>query len=202
MPNPLLSPDGMPIGDAGNGFPSGMTGVYSGNRIAGAYLRGNKHFEVQSGAIIAPPPPPPPDHEPDPTHSPDPDHPVRMTGGGNLITVDGKRVTHGFVLPCTVGGKRKDALQIHWRDDHRFQLENLTAAACSAEGGTMFHRGNGTGRYNDTAGASVEWTFTDAGSPGTGDTARIVVRNSAGTVVLDVSGSLRKGEHRTHWARD
>lgn len=56
MPNPLHSVDGTPIGDAGNGFPSGMTGVYAGNRIAGAYLKGNKHFQLESGAVIAPPP--------------------------------------------------------------------------------------------------------------------------------------------------
>jgi hypothetical protein len=57
MPNPLLS-GGTPLGDAGNGFPSGLTGVYADNRIAGAYLRlrGNKHFELRSGAVIAPPP--------------------------------------------------------------------------------------------------------------------------------------------------
>jgi len=58
MPNPLLSYDGTPIGDAGNGFPSGLTGVYGTNKIAGAYLRGNKHFELQSGAVIATPQPP------------------------------------------------------------------------------------------------------------------------------------------------
>jgi len=55
MPNPLLSLGGAPSGDAGNGFPSGLTGVYGGNRIAGAYLKGNKHFEVTSGAIIGSP---------------------------------------------------------------------------------------------------------------------------------------------------
>jgi streptogramin lyase len=55
MPNPALSINGMPIGDLGNGFPSGMTGVYAANRIAGAYLKGNKHFELRSGAVIAPP---------------------------------------------------------------------------------------------------------------------------------------------------
>jgi hypothetical protein len=66
MPNPLLSLNGTPIGDAGNGFPSGMTGVYATNRIAGAYLKGNKHFELRSGAVIAPP-----SHPPDGTHPPD-----------------------------------------------------------------------------------------------------------------------------------
>jgi len=59
MPNPLLSLNGIPMGDAGNGFPSGMTGVYATNRIAGAYLKGNKHFELRSGAVIAPPHHPP-----------------------------------------------------------------------------------------------------------------------------------------------
>jgi hypothetical protein len=55
---PILRFSPMPNGGPVNGLPSAMTGVYAGNRIAGAYLRGNKHFEVQSGAIIAPPPPP------------------------------------------------------------------------------------------------------------------------------------------------
>jgi hypothetical protein len=64
MPNPLLSMGGNAIGDAGNGFPLGITGVYATNRIAGAYLKGNKHFEVSSGAIIAPPPPPPDSTQP------------------------------------------------------------------------------------------------------------------------------------------
>jgi hypothetical protein len=62
MPNPALSMNGTPIGNAGNGFPSGMTGVYGDNRIAGAYLKGNKHFELQSGAVIAPPHPAPHDN--------------------------------------------------------------------------------------------------------------------------------------------
>jgi len=60
MPNPLLSNTGAPIGDAGNGFPSGLTGVCGTNKIAEACLRGNKHFELESGAVIATPQPPPP----------------------------------------------------------------------------------------------------------------------------------------------
>jgi hypothetical protein len=45
----------MPGGGA-NPFPSGMTGVYAPNRIAGAYLFASKHFEVKSRSIVAPPP--------------------------------------------------------------------------------------------------------------------------------------------------
>jgi hypothetical protein len=63
---PILRFSPMPNGDAGNGVPSGMTGVYAENRIAGTYLQGNKHFEVKSGAIIAPPPPPSGDTSPPP----------------------------------------------------------------------------------------------------------------------------------------
>jgi hypothetical protein len=194
MPNPLLSPDGTPVGDAGNGFPSGLTGVYAGNRIAGAYLRGGKHFEVESGAVVAPPPPPPDDdHGAGGGH-----HPARMTGGGSLADGNGQRVTHGFVLRCDAGTRPRDALQVNWRDEHRFHLESVAAAACSENAGTMTHTGAGTGRYDGTAGARVEWTFTDAGERGAEDTARIVVRDAAGTVVLDVAGALRKGNHTMH----
>ena len=31
-----------------------LSGVYASNRVAGAYLRGNKHFELESEAVIAP----------------------------------------------------------------------------------------------------------------------------------------------------
>ncbi len=54
MPNPLVSTFGMPTGDAGNGFPSGLTGVYAGNRAAGAYLKGNKVFEFVNPYLVAP----------------------------------------------------------------------------------------------------------------------------------------------------
>ncbi len=204
MPNPLLSNDGTPMGDAGNGFPSGMTGVYSANRIAGAHLRGNKHFEVQSGAVIAPPPPPANGTHPAGL-------PGRMTGGGRVFTADGTRVTHGFVLRCTVGEKRHDALQVNWDKGNRFHLESLTAASCTDDpsigpnpppAGFDTHSGSGTGRYNGIAGATAEWTFTDAGEPGTGDMARIVIRDATGTVVLEVSGTLRKGNHRARTTED
>lgn len=104
MPNPILSANGDPIGDAGNGFPSGMTGVYARNRIAGAYLKGDKHFEVTSGAVIAQPPSPPPEGLPG-----------RMTGGGRTVAVNGTRVTHEMILQCTAVAVANDrsALQVN-----------------------------------------------------------------------------------------
>lgn len=195
MPNPILSSDGTPIGDAGNGFPSGLTGIYAANRIAGAYLKGNKHFEVTSGAIIARPSPPSNGTT------------GRMTGGGSVFTADGRRVTHGFVLQCIPEQKRNNVLQVRWQDGNQFRLGSVTAASCSDDpaiepnppsAGFDTHSGAGTGRYNGAAGAMVEWTFTDAGKPGTSDAARIVIKDAFGVTVLDVSGTLRKGNHQAH----
>lgn len=204
MPNPLLSADGTPIGDAGNGFPSGMTGVYATNRVAGAHLKGNKHFEVTSGAVIAQPPPP------------SEALPGRMTGGGRVFTADGTRVTHGMVLQCVVTADARDrrsVLQVNWGDSHRFHLTRLTGATCSddpsidpgpsddGEPPAPFdtHTGSGTGRYDGVAGATVEWTFTDAGEPGINrDRARMVIKDAAGVVVLEVDAMLDGGNHQAH----
>lgn len=196
MPNPLLSADGTPIGDAGNGFPSGMTGVYATARVAGAYLDGNKHFELRSGAIVAPPPPPPAGT------------PGRMTGGGRMRATDGRRVTHGLVLHCAPGRERgKDVLQVNWDDGHTFHLERLISAACSddpaiapesPEAGFDTHAGRGAGRLDGREGATIEWTFTDAGEPGRADTARMVIRDALGREVLAVSGTLIQGNHQAH----
>src|SRR5262249_38673125 len=48
--------------------------------------------------------------------------------------------------------------------------------------------------------ATASFTFTDAGEPGTKDTASYVITLSNGTVVLDSKGSqlLNKGNHQAH----
>jgi hypothetical protein len=184
MPNPLLSLDGTALGDAGNGFPSGLTSVYANNRVAGTYLEGNKHFEVTSEAIVAP-------SQPSAT---------RMTGGGNTFTSNDRRVTHGFVLHCAPVEKRNDVLAVSWEKGHRFHLTTVTARWCSDDpaldtAGFDTHKGRGIGRY-DGAPASIEWTFTDGGKPAASDFGEIVIRDGAGRVVLDISGTLWKGDHR------
>jgi len=195
MPNPILSVNGTPIGDAGNGYPSGMTGVYAANRVAGAYLRGNKCFELTSSAVLAGAPPSPAGV------------PGRMTGGGSVFTADGRRVTHGFVIHCATGQKGNDVLQVNWGDGNRFHLESLATASCSDDpaigpyppaAGFDTLNGSGTGEYNGQEGAAAEWTFTDAGEPGVDDTARIVIRDAAGNTVLIVSGRLQKGNQQAH----
>ena len=190
MPNPALSSDGTPLGDAGNGFPSGLTGVYAGNRIAGTYLKGNKHFELTSGAVVAvsttPPPPPATVVQ------------GRMVGGGTTRTTDGRRVNHGLTLHCEADAKRDDLLYVQWESGNKFKLTAVTSRSCADDPGIATegfdtHSGRGTGRYNGAA-ATIEWTFTDAGRRGDGDVARIVIRDAAGVTILEVSSALEKGD--------
>jgi len=59
------------------------------------------------------------------------------------------------------------------------------------------YEGNGEGRYNGISGYKAKWKFTDAGEPGTNDSARIVITDSSGTtVVLIVDGKLDGGNHQ------
>lgn len=130
----------------------------------------------------------------------------RMTGGGGVITAAGLRVTHGFDLNCEAG-EGSSSLQINWGRGNRFHLETLTSAYCSDDHAIVStppaaefdtYEGKGAGRLNGVAGATAEWTFTDAGEPGRNDTARIVIKDASGTVVLSVSGKLAGGNHQSH----
>lgn len=188
MPNPLLSSDGTPLGDAGNGFPSGVTGVYAGDRVAGTYIKGNKHFEVTTRARVVVPTAPLPVVQ------------GRMTGGGRTQASDGRRVHHGIVLHCEPNTTRDDILSVQWENGHKFTLTQVTSRSCTGDAGIAAgefdtHSGSGSGRYNDAA-ATVEWTFTDRGNSGDADFARIVIRNAAGIAVLEVSDILDKGDQR------
>lgn len=49
-------------------------------------------------------------------------------------------------------------------------------------------------------GATVEWTFTDAGEPGRHDRARMVIRDAGGLVVLEVDATLSGGNQQAHAA--
>jgi hypothetical protein len=125
---------------------------------------------------------------------------ARMIGGGSTFAADNNRVTHGFVLHCAPTEKHNDVLDVVWEKGRRFHLTTVTARWCSDDlaitsTGFDTHAGRGLGRYNG-APASVEWKFIDAGKPGTSDVGGIVIRNAIGNVVLDVAGTLWKGDHR------
>ena len=132
-----------------------------------------------------------------------------MTGGGSIFDTDTiveytGRTTHGMILHCDTRNPNK--LQINW-EDNIFHLTNLTSAMCPDTAGiepnppdALFDTfiGMGEGRLNGDPGATISFTFTDAGEPGTSDTAEIAIFNAAGWQVLSISGPLTFGNHQAH----
>jgi len=129
-----------------------------------------------------------------------------MTGGGSAFTRDGARVTHGFVLHCTPSDG-SNSLQVNWGKGNKFHLTSLTSASCiddaaispePPDAGFDTYTGTGTGRYNGVAGATAEWTFTDAGEPGVNDTVTLTIKDASNNIVLTVNGPLSNGNHQAH----
>jgi hypothetical protein len=130
--------------------------------------------------------------------------PGRMTGGGSIFA-GSMRITHGMELNCDATQNPQN-LQINWQGN-RFHLQQLTSAFCSndpyinpapPEAGFNTFTGSGIGRLNGRAGATIDFTFTDAGEPGTSDTASYSIYNSSGALVLTGSGTLDKGNQQAH----
>jgi hypothetical protein len=128
-----------------------------------------------------------------------------MTGGGSIYTEDGTRVTHGFELHCDIDIGPNN-LEVNF-DRNRFHLEELTFVTCyddplldplprPAPFDTLV--GEGVGRFNGQSGYRVWFTFTDNGEPGTGDFARIEIRDPKGNLVLFVAGNLHNGNQQAH----
>ena len=129
--------------------------------------------------------------------------PGRMTGGG---TVGDTGTKHGFELHCNIT-QSPNNLEVNWGKGNKFHLDTLSAASCSDDpsitptpptAGFNTYTGKGTGTYNGVAGATAEWTFTDAGEPGTKDTATIKITDVNGNIVLNVSGKLSQGNQQAH----
>jgi len=129
-----------------------------------------------------------------------------MTGGGSVFTQDGVRVTHGLELHCA-SALLPNNLQVNWNKGNKFHLDTLTYAKCSDNpnigeeapvAGFDTMEGAGTGSYNGVPGAVVRFVFTDAGEPGTFDSAYIEVEDSDGNTVVTVSGTLNNGNQQAH----
>ena len=88
-------------------------------------------------------------------------------------------------------------------EDTQFKLDEVTSVTCYDDAGISEDKpnagfdtivGSGIGRVNGKS-ATIEWMFTDAGEPGSNDTATIVIRQ--GSVVVSVSGVV-KGNNQAH----
>jgi hypothetical protein len=121
-----------------------------------------------------------------------------------VFTADGTRVTHGFELHCNRNDDPNN-LEINWgtQPENNFHLESLTFVRCTDAPGIVpdppvapfdTYHARGTGRCNGVA-ANIEWTFTDAGEPGTADTATYAI---TGGCTLNASGPLTFGNHQAH----
>jgi hypothetical protein len=121
----------------------------------------------------------------------------RWTGGGSIFTESGIRVTHGLELHCEISDLPNN-LEINF-GGNRFHLDVETSASCSVDPTTGIATiiGTGTGTYNGTAGATISFTLTDAGEPGSNDFASFLI-SSGGNVVLSASGTLTFGNQQFH----
>lgn len=123
----------------------------------------------------------------------------RFTGGGSIFTASGVRVTHGFELHCD-STQVPNNLEVNF-DQNRFHLTSLTTASCFIDSsGAAVIIASGTGLFNGTSGYTIEFTFTDAGEPGTGDFAQYLITGPGGTTVLSAGGFLNKGNQQFHAA--
>jgi len=132
-----------------------------------------------------------------------------MTGGGSIFDTDGQvdytgRTTHGMVLHCDA--RNPNNLEVNW-EGNQFHLTSLNWAVCPDTPGiepnppdAAFDTfiGGGEGRLNGEAGATISFRFTDAGEPGTSDTAEILIFDPNGWQVLAISGPLTFGNHQAH----
>jgi len=138
-----------------------------------------------------------------PTATPVPGGRGRMTGGGSIGNTGAR---HGFELHCNAA-TLPNRLEVNWGKGNKFHLESLTSASCTDDPGIVpnppaagfdTYTGKGGGRYNGAAGATAEWTFTDAGEPGKNDTATITIKDAGSNIVLSVSGKLQNGNQQAH----
>jgi hypothetical protein len=119
---------------------------------------------------------------------------TRMFGGGTQFTSTGTQVNYGMELHCDAS-IQPNYLQVTWGAGNVFMMRNMTAGGCT---GAPFntHSGGGTGTIDGQDGATVEWTFIDAGEPGIrNDNGQLVIKNAAGETVLELSGRISNGNH-------
>jgi hypothetical protein len=103
-------------------------------------------------------------------------------------------------------------LEINWgpaKNAQKFHLLGLNSAVCTdnpiidpqqprADIDTI--TGKGTGRFNNVDGATIEFTFDDAGEPGKNDRATMIIKDVNGNVVLNTGGALKlnSGNQQAH----
>ncbi|MDP8962214.1 MAG: hypothetical protein M3N32_11440 [Actinomycetota bacterium] len=139
-----------------------------------------------------------------------------MTGGGKLEFGDDPRgVTYGLGRVNCNGtfGPGNTTIEVNWDGtSNHFHATRLLSVTCSNQPGVDPEQpsacfdtitGTATGTLNGVAGATLEFTFVDAGEPGIdNDRADILIRDEDGNVVLDVQGAIIGGNLQAHSSND
>lgn len=133
----------------------------------------------------------------------------RFTGGGSQIQVGGARITRGLTVHCDL--LLSNNLEVNWKGHSFHMAEHISTAQCSDDPNiieappeapldTMI--GVGTGRYDNVDGFTIEFTFVDAGEPGTLDMAALRVfetANPTNVVLLVPRQYLSGGNLQAHF---
>ena len=119
----------------------------------------------------------------------------RFTGGGKQISVGNVGVTRGLTIHCDL--LLSNNLEVNWSGNQFHMTEHLTTVACTEDPNIVQAPpaapldtliGVGTGRYNNVAGYTIQFTLVDAGEPGSSDRMAIRIYETANpaNVVLNV----------------
>jgi hypothetical protein len=129
---------------------------------------------------------------------------VDINGGTDSLT----RVTHGFEIHCGNPPKTPNNLEVNW-PGHHFRMDNLTIGTCvcnpaflppdNPDAGFNEFIGTGTGKLDGVEGASIQFTFTDQGEPGTNDTEAMTILDPSSNQVLSFPNTnLTFGNQQAH----
>lgn len=119
----------------------------------------------------------------------------RFTGGGKQVRVGDVFVTRGLTIHCDL--LLSNNLEVNWGGNQFHMTEHLTTVACTDDPNVVQAPpaapidtlvGVGTGRYNNAAGFTVQFTLIDAGEPGSSDRMAIRIHETGNpaNVVLNV----------------
>jgi hypothetical protein len=126
----------------------------------------------------------------------------RFTGGGFQVRVGAARVNRGLTIHCDL--LLSNNLEVNWGGNQFHMTEHLTTVECSDDPAIIQAPpaapldtlvGVGTGRYNGTAGYTIEFTLVDYGEPGSSDQAAIKIYQTSNpsNVVLDIPQQVLSG---------
>ena len=109
-----------------------------------------------------------------------------MTAGGYLYDSSGNKLHHTFQIDCD--GASQGNLKADW-GNNVFTLDALPQPTCINN--TI--SGIGTGTLNGVPGATIVFSFTDNGEPGTNDYGMIDING-----IMQAYGNLEGGNYQLH----